>query len=221
MRGYVSSTIRGFSRHTVPVELTTWLLYTAAAVGLSLTPGPNGLLALTHGALHGVRRTSFTIAGGALGFTAVIALSLFGIGALLAASADMLTILKWLGGAYLVWLGIQVWRSPALGAEQGPRARIATRTALFRQGLLAAVSNPKGILFFVAFLPQFLTTDQPLFLQFVIMTATFVGIEIIFEGLVASGSAKIQPVLARFGKRFNHVFGGLFIAIGVALPLRG
>ena len=217
----MSSTIRGFSRHTVLVELSTWLLYTAAALGLSLTPGPNGLLALTHGALHGVRRTLFTIAGGALGFTAVIALSLFGIGALLAASADLLTILKWLGGAYLVWLGIQVWRSPALGVEQGPRATVVTRTALFQQGLLAAVSNPKGILFFVAFLPQFLTTDYPLFLQFVIMTATFVGIEIIFEWLVASGSATIQPVLVRFGKRFNHIFGGLFMVIGVALPLRG
>ena len=217
----MSSTIRGFSRHTVLVELTTWLLYTAAALGLSLTPGPNGLLALTHGALHGVRRTLFTIAGGALGFTTIIALSLFGIGALLAASADMLTILKWLGGAYLVWLGIQVWRSPALGVEVGPTAPVITRTQLFRQGLLAAISNPKGILFFVAFLPQFLSTEQPLFLQFLIMTATFVGIEIIFEWLVASGSAKIQPLLVRFGKRFNHVFGGLFMAIGVALPLRG
>jgi homoserine/homoserine lactone efflux protein len=217
----VSPTIRGFSRHTVPVELSTWLLYTAAALGLSLTPGPNGLLALTHGALHGVRRTSFTIAGGALGFTAVIALSLFGIGALLAASANMLTILKWLGGAYLVWLGIQVWRSPALGVEQGASARVVTRSTLFRQGLLAAVSNPKGILFFVAFLPQFLTTDQPLFLQFVIMAATFVGIEILTETAIALGSEKVQPFLAKFGKRVNQTFGGIFIAIGIALPLRG
>jgi len=217
----VSPTIRGFSRHTVAVELSTWLLYTAAALGLSLTPGPNGLLALTHGALHGVRRTSFTIAGGALGFTAVIALSLFGIGALLAASANMLTILKWLGGAYLVWLGIQVWRSPALGVEQGVSARVVTRSTLFRQGLLAAVSNPKGILFFVAFLPQFLTTDQPLFLQFVIMAATFVGIEILTETAIALGSEKVQPFLAKFGKRVNQTFGGIFIAIGIALPLRG
>ena len=217
----MSSTIWCFSRHTVPVELNTWLLYTAAALGLSLTPGPNGLLALTHGALYGVRRTFFTITGGALGFTAVIALSLFGIGALLAASPNMLTVLKWVGGAYLVWLGIQVWRSPALGVQEGPTGPIITRTALFRQGLLAAVSNPKGILFFVAFLPQFLTTEQPLFVQFVVMTATFVGIEIVFEWLVASGSAKIQPVLARFGKRFNHIFGALFMLIGVALPLRG
>ena len=205
----------------MPVELGTWLLYTAAALGLSLTPGPNGLLALTHGALYGVRRTVSTIAGGALGFTIIIALSLFGIGALLAASAGLLTVLKWVGGAYLVWLGIQVWRSPPLGLQQDSGARVITATALFRQGLLAAVTNPKGILFFVAFLPQFLSTDLPLLGQFAVMAATFVGIEILFELGVAAGSAKIQPLLARFGKRFNHVFGGIFMAIGVALPLRG
>jgi threonine/homoserine/homoserine lactone efflux protein len=203
------------------VELGTWLLYTAAALGLSLTPGPNGLLALTHGALYGVRRTVSTIAGGALGFTIIIALSLFGIGALLAASAGLLTVLKWVGGAYLVWLGIQVWRSPPLGLQQDSGARVITPSALFRQGLLAAVTNPKGILFFVAFLPQFLSTDLPLLGQFAVMAATFVGIEILFELGVAAGSAKIQPLLARFGKRFNHVFGGIFMAIGVALPLRG
>lgn len=208
-------------RNTVPVELDTWLLYTIAALGLSLTPGPNGLLALTHGALYGVRKTLFTIAGGALGFTIIIALSLFGIGALLAASAELLIVLKWVGGAYLVWLGIQVWRSPPLGMDKSQTSTIITGTAVFQQGLLAAVTNPKGILFFVAFLPQFLTTDLPLFGQFVVMTITFVGIEILFELSVAAGSAKIQPFLTRFGKRFNHVFGGVFIAIGIALPLRG
>lgn len=203
------------------VELDTWLLYTLAALGLSLTPGPNGLLALTHGALYGVRKTLFTIAGGALGFTIIIALSLFGIGALLAASAELLIVLKWAGGAYLVWLGIQVWRSPPLGMDNSHAGNTITGSAVFRQGLLAAVTNPKGILFFVAFLPQFLTTDLPLFGQFVVMTITFVGIEILFELSVAAGSATIQPFLTKFGKRFNQVFGGVFIAIGIALPLRG
>ena len=203
------------------MELDTWLLYTLAALGLSLTHGPNGLLALTHGALYGVRKTLFTIAGGALGFTIIIALSLFGIGALLAASAELLIVLKWAGGAYLVWLGIQVWRSPPLGMDNSHTGTTITGSAVFRQGLLAAVTNPKGILFFVAFLPQFLTTDLPLFGQFVVMTITFVGIEILFELSVAAGSATIQPFLTKFGKRFNQVFGGVFIAIGIALPLRG
>ena len=203
------------------MELGTWLLYTAAALGLSLTPGPNGLLALTHGALYGVRKTAFTIAGGAIGFTIIIAASLFGIGALLAASAELLLILKWIGGAYLVWLGIQVWRSPAIGSIATERVAVVTGTQVFRQGLLAAISNPKGILFFVAFLPQFIVTDSPLFLQFVIMAATFVGIEIVTETVIALTSEKIQPFLAKFGTRVNRVFGGMFVAIGIALPLRG
>ena len=203
------------------MELNTWLIYAAAAAGLSLTPGPNGLLALTHGALHGVRKTLFTIAGGALGFTSVIAVSLFGIGALLAASSELLVVLKWVGGAYLVWLGIGVWRSPAMGATQGPELRVITRVNVFRQGLFASITNPKGILFFVAFLPQFLSEDIPLLTQFLVMAITFVGIEIITETVIALGAAKIQPLLARFGKRFNRVFGAMFMLIGVLLPLRG
>ena len=203
------------------MELGTWLLYTAAALGLSLTPGPNGLLALTHGALYGVRKTAFTIAGGAIGFTIIIAASLFGIGALLAASAELLLILKWIGGAYLVWLGIQVWRSPAIGSIATERVAVVTGTQVFRQGLLAAISNPKGFLFFVAFLPQFIVSDSPIFLQFVIMAATFVVIEIVTETVIALTSEKLQPFLAKFGTRVNRVFGGMFVAIGIALPLRG
>ena len=98
------------------MDLNTWLIYLLAAIGLSLSPGPNGLLALTHGALHGRRKALWTISGGALGFVLVIALSMFGIGALLQTSLVWLTVLKWVGGAYLVWLGIQVWRSAPLGA---------------------------------------------------------------------------------------------------------
>jgi len=179
------------------------------------------LLALTHGALYGLKKTTFTIAGGALGFVLVIALSLFGIGALLAASAQLLIVLKWVGGAYLIWLGIQVWRSPAIGSTPKATGPLVTQTAVFRQGLLAAVTNPKGILFFVAFLPQFLVTDSPLLIQFAIMTVTFVGIEIVTETVIALGSEKIQPFLAQFGTRVNQTFGAVFIAIGIALPLRG
>ena len=97
-----------------PMSLDTWLIYLLATIGLSLSPGPNGLLALTHGALHGRGKAIYTILGGVTGFVIVIALSMFGIGALLKASIVWITVLKWVGGAYLVWLGIQVWRSRAL-----------------------------------------------------------------------------------------------------------
>ena len=202
------------------MDLQTWLLYTLAAVGLSLTPGPNGLLALTHGASYGTRKTIFTILGGSVGFTAVIGLSMFGIGALLAANVGLLVVLKWLGGAYLVFLGIQVWRSPSL-TESRTEVKSASGGKLFQAGLLSAISNPKGILFFVAFLPQFIEPAGSILIQFLIMAATFVVIEFFYELLVASLADKIQPWLRRVGKNFNRVFGSVFIAIGALLPLRG
>jgi len=200
------------------MELSNWLLYAAAALGLSLTPGPNGLLALTHGALHGTKKTIATIFGGLTGFFLVIAMSMFGIGALLAASASLLTVLKWVGGAYLVFLGIQVWRSPALAVS---RDKVSGRAGLYRAGLFSALSNPKGILFFVAFLPQFIEPERSLFTQFVIMAATFLVIEFFYELTVAALADRITPWLARVGKNFNRTFGAVFIAIGVLLPLRG
>ena len=203
------------------MALDTWLIYFVAAIGLSLSPGPIGLLALTHGALHGRRRTLFTIFGGALGFVSVIALSMFGIGALLKTSVLWLTVLKWLGGAYLVWLGVQVWRSPPVGVSLNAEAGQRSNASLFRQGLLSAVTNPKALLFFAAFLPQFIDPSRSLFQQFVVMALTFALVEILTEWLIASLAFKVRPWLQRVGKRFNQVCGGIFVAIGAALPLRG
>jgi threonine/homoserine/homoserine lactone efflux protein len=200
----------------------TWLIYLLAAGGLSLTPDPNSLLALTHGALHGHRRALFTIAGGALGFMLLIALSMLGIGALLQASAHALPVLKWAGGAYLVWLGIQLWRAPPLqlqAADEALFVRPPRRSQLFRQGLFAAVSNPKALLFYGAFLPQFIDPARSLWLQFVVMAGTFMVTECCVEFLLARLAHLISPALERFGKRFNRVCGGLFAAMGLALPL--
>jgi len=197
----------------------TWLIYLMAAVGLSLTPGPNSLLALTNGALHGHRRTLWTVAGGALGFVAVIALSMLGIGALLQASASALLVLKWVGGAYLVWLGIQLWRAPPLQLQPSADTPFARRSQLFRQGLFAAVSNPKALLFYGAFLPQFLDPARSLWLQFAVMAGTFAAIECVVEYLLARMAHRIRPVLEGYGKRFNRICGGAFAAMGVALPM--
>lgn len=202
------------------MDLDTWLIYGLAALGLSLSPGPNGLLALTHGAMHGRRKTLWTIFGGSVGFVAVIALSMFGIGALLQTSLLWLTVMKWVGGAYLVWLGVQVWRAPAIGMELQAAATQRGGWSLFRQGALSAATNPKGILFFAAFLPQFIDPAKSLVLQFVIMAGTFAGIEVVTEFVIASTAHRIRPWLQRSGKRFNQACGGVFVAIGAALPLR-
>lgn len=202
------------------MELNIWLIYVAAAIGLSLSPGPNGLLALTHGALHGRFKALYTILGGAVGFIMLIALSMFGIGALLEASLLWLTIMKWVGGAYLVWLGIQVWRSPPIGVVVTESVKPRAGRMLFQQGALSALTNPKGILFFAAFLPQFIDPARSLFMQFVVMAGTFAVIEIVTELIIASMAHRISPWLQRVGRRFNQACGGVFMAIGVALPLR-
>jgi threonine/homoserine/homoserine lactone efflux protein len=202
------------------MDLNTWLIYLLAAIGLSLSPGPNGLLALTHGALHGRRKALYTIFGGAFGFIAVIALSMFGIGALLKTSLAWLTVLKWIGGAYLVWLGIQIWRSPPIGIEVRGPGKPRPGWSLFRQGALSALTNPKALLFFAAFLPQFIDPARSLFVQFFIMAGTFAVIEIATEAFIASMAHRVSPWLRRVGRRFNRACGGVFMAIGIVLPLR-
>ncbi len=201
------------------MALHTWLLYLAAAIGLSLTPGPNSLLVLTHGALHGHRKTVYTVAGGAVGFVALIALSMLGIGALLAASVGALTVLKLLGGAYLVWLGIQLWRAPAITLQPASAGPVAGGAALFRQGLLTAVSNPKALLFYGAFLPQFIDPARDLVTQFVLMAVVFVAVEIAVEMLLALLAQRVRAWLERLGRTFNRICGGLFVAMGIALPM--
>ena len=198
-----------------------WLLYLVAAIGLSLSPGPNGLLALTHGAIHGHRKTLFTISGGVLGFTILIALSMFGIGALLQASATWLTVLKWVGGAYLVYLGVQLWRAPPIDAGVAHAGAERTGWALFNEGLLSAVTNPKVILFYTAFLPQFIDPGRSLVTQFAVMAGTFAVVEFATELFIAQAAHRISPWLRRVGKSFNRACGGVFIGIGAALPLRG
>ena len=204
------------------MRLETWTIYLVAVLGLSLTPGPNSLLVMAHGALHGWRRTVWTIAGGAVGFALLIALSMTGIAALLAAAPSALRVLKVLGGAYLVWLGVQLWRSPPVRIEPAtPDERGRSSASLFRQGLLAAVANPKVLLFYGAFLPQFLDPGRGMGVQFVHLAATFVLVEACVEGLIAGLAFRVRAWLSRSGKAFNRACGSFFVALGAALPFTG
>ena len=204
------------------MSLDTWLLYAAASLLLSLTPGPSGLLALAHGATMGVRRASVTVAGGVAGFAVLIAASASGLGALLASSAVAFDAVRWAGATYLVWLGVRTWRAPPtrVDAAAGVSAPGARRGAgLFAEGFLVALSNPKVVLFFAAFLPQFVDPAAPLAPQFVVMGVTFLAVEFAVELLLAAGAARLLPWLSReaVARRFARVTGGLFVGAGVAL----
>lgn len=197
-----------------------WLVYLVAAVGLSFAPGPNGLLALTHGARFGLQRTLFTVLGGALGFLMLIAVSLAGMGALLAASERGFMVAKMVGAAYLAYLGLRLWMAPAQPiavVSEGEDVPAASGFRLFVQGFLVAATNPKGIVFFAAFLPQFIVPGVPFWTQLAIFGGTFVVVEVLYEAMLAALAQRIAPWLSDHTRWFNRVTGGVFVAFGVAL----
>jgi len=211
------------------MDLQLWLIYAAAAVGLSLTPGPNGLLVLTHGMRYGWRQTVPTAAGGVIGFLVLVAASLAGLGALLATSEKAFEIAKWIGAAYLVYLGVKTWRAPPplppqAGGQATQSAAIAPGNSRawrrrFAEGFIVAVSNPKALIFFAAFLPQFMQPGAALWLQFLILGGTFGLVELIYELAVAGAAQRIAPWLGRNGRWFNRVSGATFIGIGGLLAI--
>lgn len=202
------------------MTLEFWLFYVLTSVGLSLTPGPNGLLALTHGARFGFRPTIFTVLGGGLGFLLLIAASLAGLGALLAASERAFSVAKWIGAAYLVYLGIRVWRAPppAVPAMEAGAGRPEARPIrLFQEGFLVAISNPKGLIFFAAFLPQFMVPALSFVAHLAILGGTFVAVEVTYELLLARTAQRVASWLGRHGKLFNRAAGTGFVGMGAVL----
>lgn len=198
------------------VEL--WFVFVLAAVALSLTPGPNGLLCLDHGVRYGLARTVFTALGAVAGMSLLIGASLAGLGAVMQTSELLFTVVKWAGAAYLVWLGIRLWRAPGFSAAAVDTAAAAvrpiSRRRAFVQGLLVAVSNPKALIFFATFLPQFMQPGQSLWLQFVIFAGTYGAIEFAYEVVLAGAAGRLAPWLERWGRVFNRITGGAFVGVG-------
>jgi len=201
------------------MPLDTWLLYFLTCWGIAVVPGPSALLVLTHGAVYGSRKTLATIAGGVLGFIVMVSLCALGLGALIKASVAWFTALKVAGGLYLIWLGINLWRAEPMAVDLGLAAQ-RRGWSLFNQGLLAAVSNPKALLLYTAFIPPFLNPDRNLILQTAIIALTYAVAEFAVEYIVAITSHRVRPWLARSGRRFNKVCGGCFVFFGVMLPAR-
>jgi threonine/homoserine/homoserine lactone efflux protein len=174
----------------------TLLLYALASLMLAVTPGPTMLLALSNGIAGGMRRAAWGIAGASLGSSLVITAVAVGLGSLLAASEWLFNALRLAGVVYLVWLGIKLWRSepadlrqvlqaPAASAQQG-------RLALLRS-LAVALSNPKALLFFAAFLPQFVDTAQPQGWQYLVLGAIFVGLDtLVMLAYAAAGTQAVR-----------------------------
>ena len=201
------------------MSLQLWSLYASAVLLLCLTPGPNSLLAVTNGARFGVGKTLFSTLGCAAGLTLLIGASLSGLGLVLAASETVFYVIKWLGACYLVYLGVSLIRTRGAFADVGKASRPTTPPSeiyLFGQGLWIVVMNPKAVIFFAAFLPQFYDPQHGLVPQFLAMAGTFVGIEVVVEVLLATFASKLAAFLSNgVGMRiFNRATGGVFVLAG-------
>lgn len=199
----------------------SWLAFTAASSVLLAIPGPTILLVIAYSLGHGRRATSAIVAGVALGdFTAMTA-SMVGLGALLATSATLFTALKWAGAAYLVWLGVKLWRAP-VGA---PGAAAATEDSppfrMFAHTFAVTALNPKSIVFFVAFLPQFLDPGRPLLPQMAIFETTFLVLATLNATLYAlvAGAARHAIRKPAVRRAVNRTGGTLLVGAGAATAL--
>ncbi|MDB5946908.1 MAG: lysine transporter LysE [Ramlibacter sp.] len=199
------------------MSLSIYLFYVAAVALLVVTPGPTMLMCMTNSINHGSRRAMTSVAGAVTAVLGVMLLSAMGLGALLAASETAFTAAKLVGAAYLVWLGIRTFRSTsAIVADDAaaPRAK-----SFYLQGVLVGASNPKAVLFFAAFFPQFLNPAAPIAPQFAVLALTFVAFEFAVLTLCSLGVARLLPLLRSSGpvRWINRVCGGLFTLMGALL----
>ncbi len=213
------------------MDLHVWLAYFVAAWVIAISPGSGAVLSMTHGLAYGVRHTGATILGLQAGLSIVLLIAGVGVGALLVASATAFTVIKVLGAVYLVWLGWRQWVAPVVtdAAPSATQAMVSGSSALppglpsarqrFLLGLFTNVTNPKGIVFMVAVLPQFISPHRPLWLQLLILLVTSVAVDLVVMHGYAWLASRAQRWLAsaRARRAQNRVFGGVLMAMGASL----
>ena len=202
------------------MPLSTWLLYAAAVFVLTVTPGPSVLMCVTQGVHHGARRALFAALGSVTAVVGIMACSAVGLGATLAASERAFSVVKWLGVAYLLYIGVSTLRSTTASFDLAAQDHGSpNRLGLYVKGLLVGASNPKALLFFTAFFPQFLNPAAPQLPQFIVLGLTFVGFELFWLMFYASFAARIAPWLRVQGRArmFNRASGVMFVGAAALL----
>lgn len=198
----------------------TWLAFVAASAVLLVLPGPTVLLVVSYAMGRGWRVAAPMAAGVALGDFTAMTLSMLGVGALLATSATLFTALKWIGAAWLVWLGVTLWRAGGAAWTEA-RTDAAPPLRMFGHAWLVTTLNPKSILFFVAFAPQFLDHARPYLPQAGLMLATFVTLAFAnaFGYALAGARAGRLAASPRAMRLVNRTGGAALVAVGVAAAL--
>ncbi|MDO9406178.1 MAG: LysE family transporter [Polaromonas sp.] len=209
------------------MDLPTWTAYFFASILIAISPGSGAVLAMSHGLNFGVRRAGATIAGLQTGLLVILLVAGAGVGSLLIASETAFNIVKTAGALYLLWIGLSQWRAAPVApapAEDAvgvaaPAGLQGTPRRLFLSGFLTNVTNPKGIVFMVAVLPQFITDSRPLAPQLAIIAVTTLGVDAVVMHGYAFAASRLQAFFrdAQAMKAQNRVFGGLLMAVGAGL----
>jgi len=203
------------------MSFATWITFVIAGTIIAISPGSGAILSMSHGLAYGVKKASATVLGLQLGLILVLVIAGAGVGSLLLASVLAFTVVKVVGALYLIWLGISQWRARA-GASDVPTAGLAIHPTFGRRvmtGFLTNATNPKGIIFMVAVLPQFIAQDAPVLPQLAILGATMVTI----DTTVMHGYALLASSMQRWFrdpravKMQNRFFGGVLMVVGSLL----
>jgi len=204
------------------MDLTTWFAFFAASWAISISPGAGAVAAMSAGLTHGFRRGYLTTLGLVLGIWTQIVVVGIGLGALVATSATAFAVIKWAGVAYLVWLGIQQWRAPARPIAQASADATPRRAReLIVRGWIINALNPKGTVFLLAVVPQFLDLSQPLAPQYGVIALTLGFTDLVVMAGYTALAARLLRTLKSTAhvRALNRVFGSLFVVAGGLLAL--
>ena len=200
------------------MDLPVWITYFIATLVLSVTPGPGVFSSISAGLHHGFRLGWWNALGMQAANVIWVSLVSLGLGALLIASETLFTAVKWAGVVYLIYLGVVTWRAPVRGFEDKPDDAHGAWD-VFLRGFLVNITNPKGIIFFAAILPQFIDVARPQMPQYLALAATTFAVDLVtMMGYTALAARVLRVMRDPAGIRWvNRGLGGTFVAAGVAL----
>ena len=203
------------------MSVQTWMLFAAAYLATTLSPGPNVLLVIRNTVRYGSRGTAATIAGNLVAQGVVVMLVALGVGAVLAAMPPLFVAMKVVGAAYLIFLGIRQLRGDRNRRSPDGNTAIVEpdRSKLFREALFVSGSNPKTMIFLSAFMPQFIVHDRPLALQFVVMYATIACSVVVVHSVYSAGVRRFHRGfgMSRAVRALKRASGLLFVGLGIKL----
>ena len=195
-----------------------YLAYILACIVLIVIPGPNVALIVANSVAHGARFGLLSVAGTSSAVVVQLSLTVLGATAVLNVLAASFDWLRWLGVIYLVWLGVAAWRAPAVDlARVGPQARSAR--LIFARGLLVGLTNPKTLLFYGAFLPQFITAGPTASDQLLLLAVTFLVVAVVLDSAWALLAGRLRGLLLAHVRLRNRLTGGLLVGAGLGLAL--